>query len=183
MPGCGPKILITDTLIFVVVEPIKYFFNCMFWGFKPPGKYHVSEFIKLYVSSSRFVHFYKCLLKRLVLLMQLINDSFLQILVTNDLPYLLLPLFILHHNFFRIFLILGIFHTIVPEIEGFGGLNDLAEPSREVCIIYLRGFLGVLHLDQHFQEVEIEFGATTGATNKFCEILGSYETVIILVEV
>ena len=63
---------------------------------------------------------------------------------------------VLHYDFFLILLILWVLHAVMAEVKGLCGLNDLSEPSAEISVIYLRGFLRVLHFDQYLENVEIE---------------------------
>lgn len=131
----------------------------------------------------RLIHFDKCPLKRLELVVKLINDFLLQVLVTNDLPNLLLALLILHDNFLLILLILWVLHAVVPEIKSFSWLDNLAEPPTKVSIVYLRGLFDVFHLDQDLKDIEVEFRVATRSSNELREILSCYEPVIVLVKV
>ena len=115
--------------------------------------------------------------------MELVNDLLLEVLVANYLPNLLLSQLILNDNLLLIPLILRVLHAVMPEVEGLSWLDDLAEPSAKVCVVYLRSLLNVFHLNQYLEDVEVELRVAAGSSDKFCEIFSCDESVVVLIEV
>lgn len=89
----------------------------------------------------------------------------------------------LGNSLLLIFLILRVLDAVMPEIEGLGRLDDLAEPFRELSVVDSRlatPRLVRFHLDKHLEDVEVE---TLGPANEACEVLGCDESIVVCVDI
>ena len=72
---------------------------------------------------------------------------------------------------------------IVSEVKGLRGLNVRSEPLAKLSVVDLWLYPRILHLSQHFEQVEVELRASTRAAHKLSEILGCEKSIVVLIEV